>query len=199
MPISITGRHLVLVLAVLMLAACGRDPDFETRDISGAMPDLAFELERAADQSAVTEADFADNVVAMYFGFTHCPDYCPLTMTKLAAALDGIDDELADEMTVLFVSVDPERDSADRLARYVGGFGDHFVGLRGERKALRDVTSRYRTTFSHGEEDDNGNYDVSHSTALFIFDRNGEIRLLAREDVAVADLEHDLRILLEQG
>lgn len=198
MPTRINLRTFAVIVVTAMLVACAEDAEFQTRDISGAMPDLGFELQRAPDGTRVTEADFAGDVVALYFGFTHCPDYCPLTMTKLAGALDGIDDELAEDMTVLFVSVDPRRDSPERLARYVGGFGEQFVGLRGDRQALRAITRRYRTTYSHGEPDANGNYDVAHSTALFIFGRSGEIRLLAREDVAVEDLENDLRILLQQ-
>lgn len=185
------------LFAAILLASCSPDPEFHNRDVSGALPDLEFELQRVPDGERVTQEDFDDKVVALFFGFTHCPDYCPLTLAKLAGALDGIDGELADDVRVLFVSVDPERDTPERLARYVGGFGDRFVGLRAERSTLRDLTRRYRTTFSHGEPDDNGHYDVSHSTATFIFDREGRIRLLARDDTPLDELEHDLRLLLE--
>jgi len=192
-------RWIVPLALVLALAACADEPEFRNRDVSGALPDLEFELERAPDETPVTEADFENKVVALFFGYTHCPDYCPLTLGKFAGALDGIDDELADDARVLFVSVDPERDPPERLARYVESFGPQFVGLRAGRSTLRDLTRRYRTTFSHGEPDDNGHYDVSHSTAAFIFDRDGEIRMLARDDAPVEDLEHDLRILLRGG
>lgn len=189
-------RTILPVTAALLLAGCGGDPEFKLRDVSGALPDLRFELERAPDGVAMTEADFEDKVVALFFGFTNCPDYCPLTLAKLAAALDGMNGDLAEDVRVLFVSVDPDRDSPERLARYVGSFGSGFVGLSGDLRTLRGVTRRYRTTFGYGEPDENGFYDVSHSTATFIFDRNGELRLLAREDVPVDDLEHDLRLLL---
>lgn len=192
-------RALLAAAAAVLLSACEAEPEFRNREISGALPDLEFELARAPGETRVTEEDFEDRVVALFFGYTHCPDYCPMTLAKYAAALDGIDDGLADDLRVLFVSVDPERDTPEKLARYVGGFGDRFVGLSGDLDTLREVTKRYRTTFSHGEPDDNGFYDVSHGTATFIFDRDGEIRFLARDDTPVEDLEHDLRILLEGG
>ena len=192
-------RVLPGLAAALLLAACGGDPEMRTQDISGSLPDLEFELERAPDEATVTEADYADRVVALYFGFTHCPDYCPLTMARVGAALDGIDDELAEDMRVLFVSVDPERDTPEQLAQYVSGFGEQFEGLRADRATLREVTKRYRTTFSHGEPDENGNYEVSHGTALYVFDRDGEVRLLAREDEPIDDLQHDLEALLRSG
>jgi len=186
-----------IVLTALFVAACSDDPEFRSRDISGALPDLEFTLEQAPEERKVTEADFEGKVVALFFGFTHCPDYCPLTLAKFAGALDGIEEELAQDMRVLFVSVDPERDTPEQLAQYVSGFGERFVGLRADRSTLRDVTRRYRTTFSHGEPDENGHYDVAHGTATFVFDRSGEVRFLARDDAPVDDLEHDLRLLLE--
>jgi protein SCO1 len=189
---------LVIVLMVLVIAGCSDDPELRNRDVSGALPDLEFTLEQAPDEQVVTEEDFEGNVVALFFGFTHCPDYCPLTLAKFAGALEGIEGDLGRDMRVLFVSVDPERDTPEQLARYVSGFGERFVGLRADRSTLRDLTRRYRTTFSYGDPDENGHYDVSHGTATFVFDRNGEVRFLARDDVPIDDLEHDLRLLLEQ-
>lgn len=198
MPRRLIPSTALALAAGLLLTACGGDPEFRTRDITDALPELEFELQRAPGETTVTEADFEDKVVAMFFGYTHCPDYCPATLNKLAAVIDGLDNDLAEDLRVVFVSVDPQRDSPEQLARYVGGFGDQFVGLRGDWDTLRDLTRHYRTTFSHGEPDENGFYEVTHSTATFIFGRNGESRLLAGEDTPVRDLEHDLRILLEE-
>lgn len=190
-------RTAALLLATLIVAvACTDEPEFQLRDITGAMPDLEFQLERAPDGRIVTQDDFDGQVVALFFGFTHCPDYCPMTMARFAAALDGLDEDETRDIRVLFVSVDPQRDTPEVLARYVGTFGPEFVGLRGEHDTLRSLTRRYRTTFSYGEPDEHGFYDVSHGTAAFLFDRNGEIRVLARESDPVDELEHDLRVLL---
>lgn len=193
-------RHLrrlawpALVLAALALSACAEEHSWNLRDITGVMPELQFQLTRAADGETVTEDAYEGKVTVLFFGFTHCPDVCPLTMSKFAGALDGMDG--ADDVRFLFVSVDPERDTLEVLRRYTGGFGDRFVGLRGEIATLRDLTKRYRVTFSHGEADEEGHYDVSHSSAAFIFDRDGDIRLLARQDASVEDIRADLEHLV---
>ena len=111
-------------------------------------------------------------------------------MTELGGA--------ADDVRVLFISVDPERDTLEKLAQYVDAFGERFVGLRGSIPRLRDLTKRYRVTFSHGEPDEQGFYDVSHSTAAFIFDREGEIRLLARSSSSIDAIAGDLERLVNE-
>lgn len=184
----------VLAAAALALAACSSETDWNLRDISGVMPDLQFELMRAADGESVTHEAYRGKVTVVFFGFTNCPDICPLTLSKFAGALDDMDG--ADDVRFLFVSVDPERDTPEVLERYTGSFGEQFVGLRGDIPTLRELTKRYRVTFSHGEPDDNGHYDVSHSSAAFIFDRGGDIRLLARQDDSVDDIRTDLRHLV---
>jgi len=187
---------ILLALGVLVVNGCTEPEPWNVRDISGLMPDLEFELTRAEGEQSVTEAAFDDKVKVMYFGFTSCPDMCPLTMARMSQALGQMDEETADEVRILFVSVDPERDTPERLAKYVDSFGERFVGLRGEIPYLRDLTKRYRTTFGYGKPDDSGFYDVSHSNAAFIFDRNGEIRLLAREDDDIDAIAADLERLV---
>jgi len=188
----------LLALGVLVVNGCTEPEPWNVRDISGLMPDLEFELTRAEGEQSVTEAAFDDKVKVMYFGFTSCPDMCPLTMARMSQALGQMDEETADEVRILFVSVDPERDTPERLAKYVDSFGERFVGLRGEIPYLRDLTKRYRTTFGYGKPDDSGFYDVSHSNAAFIFDRNGEIRLLAREDDDIDAIAADLERLVRE-
>jgi protein SCO1/2 len=189
---------ILLALGVLVVNGCTEPEPWNVRDISGLMPDLEFELTRAEGEQSVTEAAFDDKVKVMYFGFTSCPDMCPLTMARMSQALGQMDEETADEVRILFVSVDPERDTPERLAKYVDSFGERFVGLRGEIPYLRDLTKRYRTTFGYGKPDDSGFYDVSHSNAAFIFDRNGEIRLLAREDDDIDAIAADLERLVRE-
>lgn len=187
----------LLALGLLLLNGCAEEEPWNLRDVSGLMPDLEFELTRAEDRETVTEAAYDDKIKVMYFGFTSCPDMCPLTLARFSQALQQMDEEDADEVRVLFVSVDPERDTPERLAKYVDSFGERFVGLRGPIPYLRDLTKRYRTTFGYGKPDDSGFYDVSHSNAAFIFDRDGEIRLLGREDDDIDDLAADLERLAE--
>lgn len=187
----------VTALAVLLVACSDPEPEFRTRDITGLMPSLEFELTRAADGEIVTGEDYQGRVTVVFFGFTNCPDICPMTMARFSAALSKLENGAADQVQVLFVSVDPQRDTRERLSEYVAAFGSQFTGLRGPQEELREVTKRYRVTYGYGEPDDSGYYEVSHSSAAFVFDREGKIRLLVRGDDAIEDIAHDLAILAE--
>ena len=188
----------VLVLLASGLAGCAEERPWNLRDVGGLMPELEFRLTRAADRASVTEAAYEGKVRVLYFGFTHCPDICPMTLARFAQALDQMEAGTADDVRVLFVSVDPERDTPERLAQYASGFGERFVGLRGPIPRLRDLTKRYRTTFGYGKPDAGGYYDVSHSSAAFVFDRAGELRLLARQDANIDGIAADLERLVEE-
>ena len=187
----------LLVIGAVLLNGCAEEEPWNLRDVSGLMPELEFELTRAEDEQTVTEAAFDDKIKVMYFGFTSCPDECPMTLARLSQALGQMDEEDAEQVRVLFVSVDPERDQPERLAKYVDSFGERFVGLRGGIPDLRELTKRYRSTFGHGKPDDSGFYDVSHSNATYIFDRDGEIQLLGREDDDIDGIAADLERLVE--
>lgn len=194
---STRTRLLGVAAMALLLAGCAQEPEWELRDISGLMPDLQFELTRASDGATVTGQDYAGEVTVLFFGFTNCPDVCPMTLQKFAQALQSLDGG-AEDVRVLFVSVDPERDTREVLSQYVSAFGEQFDGLRGPESALRDLVKRYRATFGYGEPDEHGYYDVSHSSAAYIFDRDREIRLLAREDASIGAIERDLERLVQQ-
>ncbi len=191
------AQWIVAAFAAAALAACSEDHQWNAKDVSGLMPDLQFELARAPSGERVTAADFQGKVTVVYFGFTHCPDVCPATLAKFSQALQGMELQQADQVRVLFVSVDPKRDTLERLAQYTGGFGERFVGLRGDEAYLRELTKRYRVTFGYGEPDDDGNYSVSHSNAAFIFDESGKLRLLARPDQSIEALKEDLTHLVD--
>lgn len=110
----------------------------------------------------------------------------------------GLQPELQDEVLTLFVSVDPKRDTPERLAEYVNFFGDDIVGLSGSEKQLRELAKRYRTTFGYDEPDADGDYNVSHSSAVYVFDREGNTRLLIRPDLSAEKIRQDIAALVQE-
>jgi len=190
-------RPLAVLLALALLTACSRQPPWQTRSIDGFMPDLAFHLEDDHGRS-VQAGDYAGKVVMLFFGFSHCRDTCPATLGKLSAVLDAIGAPAADAR-VLFVSIDPRRDTPARLATYTGAFAPQVIGLTGSRTQLDALSKRYRVAYSYGKNYPRGDYAVYHSSAVFVFDRNGRARLLFQQDDSAEAVRADLGRLLSQG
>jgi protein SCO1/2 len=167
-------RSIATLFLLLALTACGRG---EMRpgvtDISGVMPDLKFAMVRANDGAFVTQDSYRGKVVLLYFGYTHCPDVCPATLSNLADVLKDLGPR-ASGVRVLFVSVDPVRDTLPELKSYVTAFAPQIDGLRGSPNAIARLAQRYRVLYSvkmtpHGEE-------VMHSGSVFFFDGKGKAR-----------------------
>lgn len=190
---------LLPLAGTLLLAGCHRDTlPFKLTDIGGHMPDLQFQL-TDDDGRPASAADFRGKVVLLYFGYTHCPDVCPLTLAHLYAALQKLG-KPADDVRILFVSVDPARDTPAVLHAYVNAFDKHhgIVGLTGSASAIEALSKRYRSGFTREPAGNGGNYEVTHSSAIYVFDREGRARVLdanAPQD----DLVHDLGLLLADG
>lgn len=175
------GRRAVLAgglaCLALPLAACGKD-EFYGKDVTGVLPDLDFTLTRAGDGARVTEADYRGQVVALFFGYTSCGDVCPLTLANLAGVVERLGDR-ADALSILFVTVDPERDTPEVMADFVAAFTPRADGLRGTPDQLARLTRRLRVTYK--AEDDGGeaeDYDVSHGKSVYLFGPEGEARVL---------------------
>jgi protein SCO1 len=183
-------RAPALALVCVLLAACVQaEPPWSLKDVSGLLPDLAFRM-TDQDGKLVDAADYRGDVLLVYFGYTHCPDICPMTLAKLKAALGRLDASARQRVRVLFVTVDPKRDTPAVMAAYVHAFGPDFVGLHGTKAQLHDLTLRYRVGYRLDKPDAQGDYDVMHSTAVWMFDRAGEARYIVHEGapaVAVAD------------
>jgi protein SCO1/2 len=190
---SPTRTALVLAL-VLGLVGCA-DEDWHGKSIEGLMPELAFELTSETGET-VTESMFAGRPVAMYFGFTHCPDICPTTLARLVAAVRRLPEPLRQRLQLAFVSVDPQRDGTRQLADYTDAFSERMVGLTGTQKQLKALTRRYRTTYGYEDERADGSYNVSHSSAIFVFDAAGEPRLMLLDSLGVAEIAADLEKML---
>jgi protein SCO1 len=189
-----------LLLAVsLLLGGCQRNAPlpFQLTDISGHMPALDFKL--TDDQGkAVSAADYRGKVVLLYFGYTHCPDVCPLTLAQLHVVMQRLG-KLADGARILFVSVDPTRDTPAVLHAYVNAFDPHTVGLTGDPRVVEALVKRYRSSFTREPASSDGNYEVSHSSAIYVFDRDGNARVLSTPTDSQDDLVHDLHLLLSTG
>lgn len=188
-------RALSVVLLVLLVAACTKQ-DWHTKNITGIMPALRFTL--TDDTGKVVNAkQFRGHLTLLYFGYTSCPDVCPATMAKLRAALGRLPNGEGRGARVLFVTVDPKRDTAARLRQYTSHFGPQFIGLRATPDQLTDLTKRYRVTYGYGKPDAQGNYEVSHSSAVFVFDPKGNARLIVRSSDGVDAVAADLRRLMQ--
>jgi protein SCO1 len=189
----------ILLAMGMLLSACHQDQPspWQLTDISGHMPDLSFRL--TDDQGkTVTAADYRGKLALLYFGYTHCPDVCPLTLAQLHAVLKRLGPS-ADGARILFVSVDPTRDTPAVLHDYVAAFDPRAVGLTGSPADIEALTKRYRAAFTREPGKTDGSYDVSHSSGIYIFDGTGKARLLATPTDPQDKLVHDLQRLLNPG
>lgn len=197
---NLCTRHTrLLLLAALcsfaaMLNGCSRDASWKLVDITGIMPPLAFSLTDDSGQKVAADT-YRGKTVMLYFGYTHCPDVCPTTMATLSQALSKLGGD-AGKVRILFVTVDPKRDTPQLLKRYAQAFGPEFIGLRTDDPELRRLAKRYRVTYSLGKPDADGNYEVTHSSAVFIFDGTGKARLIAESSDTATSIAHDLQQLI---
>lgn len=188
----------LLLVAGLLLGGCQHDElPFRLTNISGHMPDLDFKLTDDHGK-AVTGADYRGKVALLYFGYTHCPDVCPLTLAQLHVVMQRLG-PLADGARILFVSVDPARDTPAVMHAYVNAFDPRAVGLTGDARATEALSKRYRSAFTREPGSADGSYEVSHSSAIYVFDRDGKARVLATPSASHDDLVHDLHLLLDTG
>lgn len=194
---SVLRHWLAPALMILALAGCQPAPKehWQLTDIGGHMPDLAFSL-TSDENKTVTAADFRGDTTLLYFGYTHCPDVCPLTMAHLHVVMQKLG-PLAAHVRILFVSVDPSRDTPAQLHDYVRAFDSHAIGLTGTPAAIESLSKRYRAAFSRDPSGADGNYEVAHSSGIYIFDRSGRARLLATPADSQDSLVHDLTALIQ--
>lgn len=187
-------RLAAALVITLLVGACSDTGQWRTSPVDAGFPGLAFELTTAGDE-VITEADMRGAVTLLFFGYTHCPDVCPLSLARLSVAIDELPDAAAGNVRVLFVSVDPARDDPQRLARYARAFGEQFVGATAGIQRLRALTRRYGSSFRHGPANEDGDYLVSHGSSVLVFDGEGRARLLIRADDGVEAIANDLRRL----
>lgn len=186
MPRSVSDRRMKrwraagligVAFGLALLAGCGRTAKWHAIDVSGSTPALAFTMTRAGDGKVVTPADYRGKIVLLYLGYTYCPDICPTTLANIGDILKRLGPE-ARQIRVLFVTVDPHRDTLPVLAAYVRNFAPQIDGLRGTPDQLAALARRYRLLYSVTPETKGHPYEVTHSSAIYVFDGSGAGRLL---------------------
>jgi protein SCO1/2 len=185
--------------AALLAAGCdkiftpARSP-FNGVDVTGA--DMKGEL-RLKDHTGKerTLADFRGKVVALFFGYTQCPDVCPTTLADMANALQLMGPD-AQRVQVLFVTVDPKRDTPELLAQYVPAFNPDFLGLYGDANATEKVTKDFKIYAQQRAGSQPGTYTMDHSAQTLVFDREGRLRLLLPYGLEAAKIAGDFKVLL---
>jgi len=145
-----------------------------------------------------TLADFRGKAVVVFFGYTQCPDVCPTTLASLAEAMKELGPD-ADRVQVLFVTVDPDRDTAELLSKYVPSFDLRFLGLRGSAEETERTAKEFRVRYQKQPGTSPGGYTMDHSLGTFIFDPQGRLRLNSRLAQAPDVFAHDLREVLKAG
>lgn len=179
-----------MLAAIIALAGCARE--FKSTDVSGANFARDFTL---TDHSGKTRtlADFKGKAVVVFFGYTHCPDFCPATLAEMAAALKKLGGK-AKDVQVLFVSLDPARDTLPVLAQYVPSFNPSFLGLTGSDEEIAAVAKEFKLVYQKRGEGEN--YTLDHSTGSYIYDPSGRLRLYVGYGQGAEVLAHDLKVLL---
>jgi protein SCO1/2 len=184
--------------AVLTLTGCGDSAppaaEFHATDVTGASFARDFAL---ADHNGQPRrlADFRGKVVVVFFGYTHCPDVCPTTLSDFAAALKLLGED-AKRVQVLFVTVDPARDTPALLKQFVPSFHPSFLGLSGDEAATRALAGEFKVVYQKATGAGGDDYSVDHSTGSFVFDPAGRIRLLVSYGSTPEAITGDLRQLL---
>lgn len=184
-------------LAVFGLAGCqpSTPPAFQATDITGAAFAREFKL---TDHNGTvrTLADFKGKAVAVFFGYIHCPDVCPTTLSDFAAALKQLGPQ-AEQVQVIFVTLDPQRDTPDLLKQFVPAFNPGFLGMYTDADGLKLLAHEYKVVYQKTSVKGADDYLLDHSAGTYIYDPQGRLRLLMPYGSSPETIAHDLKILLD--
>jgi protein SCO1/2 len=186
----------MLVLgACLALGACDKPREqFQDIDITGADFARDFKLTDTTGKQR-TLADYRGRVVVLFFGYTQCPDFCPTTMSDLATVMNELGADAA-RVQVLFVTLDPARDTPKVLSAYVPGFDPRFMGLYGTEQETADAAREFKVFYQKVDGPTPTSYSLDHTAQSYVFDTKGKVRLVIPNAQKPAAIEHDIKLLL---
>jgi protein SCO1/2 len=190
-------RNCCIAALLVAITACSPKPEFKNIDITGSS---AFGKDFSLvdpDGNVRTLADFKGKVVVMFFGYTQCPDICPTTLTEMQQVMTLMGPQ-SDKVQVLFVTVDPARDTAAILKQYVPAFDQRFLGLRpADDTALEKVAKDFKIYYKKVPGTSPGSYTMDHTAGSYAFDPQGHLRLYIKHAQGPETLAHDLKELLK--
>jgi protein SCO1/2 len=180
-----------IMLFSILIQSCSEPARWNASDITGAMPDLEFSL-TGPESEVVNAGSLRGKPALLFFGFTSCPDVCPTTLTQLSVIIKKLGSQ-ADDVQIVLVSVDPDRDTPEVMKSYTATFGSWLLGLTGPEEALNALRTTYGVYAAMESSAEKGTYNVMHSAAVFAFDANGRARLLISDvtdsDAVVSDIQ----------
>lgn len=188
----------LLMAALVILAGCGSSsrPSFKATDITGAEFARRLELTDQHGKQRTLE-DFKGKVIVVFFGYTQCPDVCPTTLATLKEVREKLGPD-GKRVQVLFVTVDPERDTAQVLSQYMPAFDPDFLGLYGDAEATAKAAKEFKIFYSKNPGKTPTSYSVDHSAGVYLFDTQGRVRLFAGHGQSVDAYLSDIRALLAE-
>jgi protein SCO1 len=190
-----TLKALLCVPFLALIASCADKPSFRNTDITGAEFAREFSL---TDHNGTprTLADFKDKAVVVFFGFTQCPDVCPTTLAEMTEAIKLLGDN-GKRLQVLFITIDPERDTPELLKKYVPAFHPSFLGLTGSAEAIAKVAKEFKVFYQKSPGKTAGSYTMDHTANSYVFDPQGKVRLVIKHGAGAEPLVQDLKQLLK--
>ena len=197
-PLYRLGSLIAASILAFALLGCSPKASFTNVDITGSTAFGKDFILLDPDGKTRTLEDFKGKVVVMFFGYTQCPDVCPTTLTEMEQAMNLLGPQ-SNQVQVLFVTVDPQRDTAAILKQYVPAFDPRFLGLRpADDTALDKVTKDFKIYYKKVPGSSPGSYTIDHTAGSYAFDRNGQLRLFIKHAQGPQTLAQDLKELLKQ-
>ena len=189
-----------MALIASHLSGCSENKTrFNAMDVTGAPWGQGFALPNLQGK-AVTQADFPNKVTAVFFGYLYCPDACPTHLTKMGEVKKLLGKK-AEKLQLVFITVDPERDQPEQLAKYLESFDPTIVGLRGTVEQTQAITKDFRVFYKKVETKASAKdpmaYTIDHTTFTYVFDGKGQLRLVIPHDLSAEKIASDIKHLID--
>lgn len=186
--------------ATVLLAACGKPLQFNATDLTGTEIGSASLTQILKDQTGKPRklSDFQGKVVVIFFGYTQCPDVCPTVLTKMRDVMTQLGSD-AEKVQVVFVTIDPERDTQELLSQYVPAFHPSFVGMYGDATATAAIAKDFKIFYQKHPGTTPGNYTMDHSSGSYVIDAKGKLRLYLKHEDTAPMIAQDIKRLLAES
>jgi protein SCO1/2 len=187
-------KKIVFITFFVLIFGCSKNSDYKFTGSDMSKYNLVSSFELMSHNGEITTTDeFKGSVVALFFGFTHCPDICPTSMQELKLIKKNLG-PLAENFQVLFITLDPERDNQNLLKQYVPSFDESFIGLTGTEDQITKIASQYK--IFHKKVGEGQAYTIDHSSAIYVLDKNGLIKVRYPYGSDVKGMTKDIKYLI---